>query len=178
MTIQQSQWSSRWVRACLFVVGTAASACAARSSLPTADESAGDQGGGSSTGTTVGGDCAGRIGQVSCRAEPPDCGPNEFPASDGVCWTGECLDCIDGCQRNDECVVVEACGCSYHEGCSWAETVFRAELLDPCIRAGAEICTTTCPSSVCSALDCPWCNADGAECRAGRCGAIVSHECY
>ncbi len=122
--------------------------------------------------------CSDRILPVTCRAEPPDCAAGEFPASHGTCWTGECLDCVDGCQSNDDCVIVEACGCYYHEGCSWAETRYRADRLDPCIRAPGETCSADCPSDVCGALDCPWCTADVAQCDNGRCRGVVNHECY
>jgi hypothetical protein len=95
-----------------------------------------------------------------------------------VCWTGECLDCVDGCQSNDDCVVVEACGCSYHEGCSFAETAYRAARLDSCVRYGDGVCTSDCAATVCSDFECPWCDADGAICEDGRCVAVISHPCY
>ncbi len=123
-------------------------------------------------------DCAGRVLEVACRAEPPICPTGQFPASDGNCWTGKCLDCIDGCQQDSDCVVVEACGCYYHEGCSWAETSFRAKLLYACYRLPGEKCTADCPQSHCEQLTCPWCSADGAKCENGSCKSVVSHPCY
>ena len=129
-------------------------------------------------GTGVAQSCPERILPVACRANPPDCPAGQFPAAmpDGTCWTGECLDCVDGCQRNDDCMVVEACGCSYHEGCSWAQSRFRAPL-SLCIRQSGEICTVECAPDVCEHLECPWCNADGAECVAGTCQAVIAHMC-
>ncbi len=123
-------------------------------------------------------DCAARVLEVACRADPPACPTGQFPASDDNCWTGKCLDCIDGCQKDSDCVVVEACGCTYHEGCSWAETSFRAKLLDACYRLPGEQCTASCPQSHCEQLDCPWCDADAAKCEDGTCKSVVSHPCF
>ena len=131
-------------------------------------------------GSTSASGCAERIREVTCRAEPPKCPADQFPAAmpDGSCWTGECLDCIDGYQDDADCLVVEACGCYHHEGCRWAESRYRAALLPACVRISGETCTSACSSEVCGQLDCPWCDADGAECDDGTCRSIVSHECY
>ncbi len=125
-------------------------------------------------------DCSERIRPVACRAAPPECPSGQFPATepDGSCWTGDCLDCIDGCQDDTECVVVRACGCFYHEGCQWAESVYRAELLDPCMRALSEGCPSDCSEETCDELECPWCDADWAGCQDGYCYSVVNHECY
>ncbi len=133
----------------------------------------------SSTGGQGGsqGDCSERIGSVLCDSLPPSCPPGQFPVSDGSCWTGKCLDCVDGCQSDTDCVVVRACGCNYHEGCQWAETSFRAALLDSCIRTTQQQCTSDCPSSFCNGDNCPWCDADYAECINGACRSIVDHMC-
>jgi hypothetical protein len=133
---------------------------------------------GTGTGTAHGAGCTERVLPVACRAEPPVCPADQFPASDGTCWTGECLDCIDGCQRDSDCVVVRACGCSYHEGCAWAETTYRAALLEPCIVSGGATCTSQCSAAVCGSLDCPWCDADDAECTSGSCASVVNHTCH
>lgn len=131
-------------------------------------------------GSTNGQGCAERIREVACRALPPECPADQFPAAmpDGSCWTGECLDCVDGCQDDSDCVVVRACGCSYHEGCSWVESRYRAALLPLCVRPSGEACTSSCSSEMCGQFDCPWCDADGAECVNGHCETIVDHECY
>lgn len=121
--------------------------------------------------------CDERIVPVACNELPPDCPDGQFPASDGSCWTGACLDCLDGCQRDSDCVVVRACGCFYHEGCSWAETSYRAALLDECVRPVTEQCTVDCPASFCNGSTCPWCDADGAECVNGVCQEIINHMC-
>ena len=159
-----------WAGAGAVLLLATGAACSARSSID--GPSPGSAGG------TAADLCHQRIGTVSCRAAPPECAAGQFPASDGVCWTGECLDCIDGCETSEDCVVVEACGCSYHEGCSFAATRYRAEQLDSCVRFGDGLCASDCSPSVCGEFECPWCDADGASCEAGRCAAVVSHVCY
>jgi len=141
-----------------------------------------DDGTGGSTASSSGqggssGSCDERILPVACNDLPPECAEGRFPESDGSCWTGECLDCVDGCQRDSDCVVVRACGCYYHEGCSWAETSYRAALLDECVRPVTEQCTVDCPASFCNGSNCPWCDADDADCINGVCQEIVNHMC-
>ncbi|MBW2528602.1 MAG: hypothetical protein JRI23_30795 [Deltaproteobacteria bacterium] len=162
--------SGAWTVAGAGLAVVLAGACSARSSL-----SEGRSGAGGATSADL---CQSRIGTVSCRAEPPECGPGQFPASDGTCWTGQCLDCVDGCESSADCVVVRACGCSYHEGCSFAETRYRAERLDSCVRFDDRPCTADCSEAICGSFDCPWCDADAAACEAGRCVSVVDHVCY
>jgi hypothetical protein len=130
--------------------------------------------------------CPERIGVVECAAAPPDCEDGTFPAAAGGCWTGECLDCIDGCQDHAECVVVVSCGCGYHEGCSWAVTTFRQALeTDECNVVLGSACFDDCPSSLCPGQCegeqrdhcCGWCDYDRAECTDGVCVGIVEHMC-
>ncbi len=132
--------------------------------------------------------CPERIREVACDATPPDCPEGFFPGSDGACWTGECLHCVNGCQSDDECVGVTYCGCGYHEGCGWAETVFRLDSeTDPCIVdiADSDSCPDTCPISCPPVCEddpndrcCAWCDPpDGARCENGICVEILTHMC-
>jgi len=116
---------------------------------------------------------------------PPDRRGGGAIAVEG-CWTGECLDCMDGCQADGDCVVVRSCGCSYHEGCSWAVTVYRQALeTDACNVGPRSPCPDGCPTGACpTACEegqtdhcCDWCDYDRAECVEGRCQGVVEHMC-
>ncbi len=132
--------------------------------------------------------CPERIIEPACNALPPECPEGYFPGSDGMCWTGQCLHCIDGCQSDEDCVAVQVCGCGYHEGCGWAETRFRFALeTDSCI----QLITSPCPGACWDVLDCPpacgedvpprccgWCDPpDDTECQGGECVEIITHMC-
>lgn len=130
--------------------------------------------------------CPERVSEVVCDAEPPECDEGFFPAVEEGCWTGQCLDCIDGCQTDEDCVAVMVCGCSYHEGCSWGETVYRLDLeTNECIVPRGEACIDDCPILPCpepcgSELTercCDWCDVDYAVCDGGACRGITDHMC-
>lgn len=132
-------------------------------------------------------ECPERIGPIACDAMPPDCAPDTFPATDGWCWTGECLDCERGCQSDADCVGVKVCGCGYHEGCGWAESLYALRLeSDPCIVSIAADCPADCRPDVCPqpcASDseyrcCGWCDPpDSARCQDGLCVEVLTHMC-
>ncbi|MFH1435712.1 MAG: hypothetical protein ABIJ56_08360 [Pseudomonadota bacterium] len=132
--------------------------------------------------------CPERILPALCPALPPDCPEGYFPVSDGTCWTGACLHCIDGCLSDGECVALQVCGCGYHEGCGWAETTFRFELeTDECIRPIDQACPGACHDSeecppVCeedpNGRCCGWCDPpDDTQCVDGACEEIINHMC-
>lgn len=127
--------------------------------------------------------CPERILEVSCDTPPPDCPDGSFPAvdPDESCWTGRCVDCVDGCQQDEDCQLTQACGCAYHETCIWAETILRFALRsDECIVVSAKA-PTACPDG-CPTGECPpeceaWCAPDRTECRDGECQGIIEHMC-
>ncbi len=132
--------------------------------------------------------CPERILPVPCDSLPPECPEDYFPASDGACWTGACLHCIDGCQDSDECMPVQYCGCGYHTGCGWAETIYRYALeTDPCIQPAHGACPGACQDVFSCPPECTgesnyrccgWCDPpDGAVCVDGVCTGTIDFPC-
>jgi hypothetical protein len=128
--------------------------------------------------------CPERVLPALCRALPPECPSGTFPASDGLCWTGHCVDCIDGCQNDSECVVVHACSCSGHDGCAWVQSAARHALeTNRCFATPEEGCDDDCPIESCpDTWDCgegepccSWCSPNEAVCSdAGVCTPVTS----